>query len=369
MKITYILFVSPQPWDFKIVSFTGSVDNTFLVTPKLFISNPQTYGDHMNIVVTDGYTLNPGDNPWDDVASLGELEIYDRTLPDELIERCKNGDILIVNKTPFIAETLAKLPHLKFITMAATGYDCIDIKSAGSLGVPVSNIPVYGTDTVAQYVFSSILHLAHNISIHAEAVRKGEWSKSKDWCFWKQRLIELKGLTIGIVGFGRIGRRVGEIANTFGMDVLAHDIYTDESPGYDNFRWSQLEELFEQSDIVSIHSPLTEDNNGFVNYSLLSKMKPTSFFINAARGGLVNEKDLASALSQGNLAGAVVDTVSVEPIRPDNPLLKAPNIFITPHLAWGTLSARKRLMAGITENITAFISGRAINVVNKQFLD
>ncbi len=323
----------------------------------------------MNIVATDGYTLNPGDNPWDDVASLGELEIYERTLPDDLVGRCENADILVVNKTPFSGETLVQLPHLKFITMAATGYDCIDIKSAGRLGIPVSNIPVYGTDTVAQYVFSAILHLAHNISVHAEAVRQGDWSKSSDWCFWKRPLIELKGLAIGIVGFGRIGRRVGEIANAFGMGVLAHDIYTDESPGYNNFRWCQLEELFEQSDIVSIHSPLTGDKNGFVNASLLSKMKSTAFFINAARGGLVNEVDLASALSQGGIAGAVVDTVSVEPIRPDNPLLTAPNIFITPHMAWGTLSARKRLMAGITGNITAFISGQAINVVNREFLE
>jgi len=322
----------------------------------------------MKIVATDGFTLNPGDNPWNGVAALGDLTVYDRTEPTQVNERCRNADIVIVNKTPFDAKTLSKLPQLKFVTMAATGYDCIDINAAGSYGIPVSNIPVYGTDTVAQYVFSSILHLAHNISIHAGAVENGEWSTSKDWCFWKRPLIELKGTSLGIIGFGKIGRRVGEIAHAFDMNVIAYDVYHGETPNYDNFKWCELEELFELSDVITIHSPLTEDNHQFVNMSLLSKMKPTAFLINAARGGLVNESDLASALVEGLIAGAVVDTVSFEPIRPDNPLLSAPNIFITPHMAWGTLAARKRLMAGIAENIKSFKAGKSINVVNTQFL-
>lgn len=322
----------------------------------------------MEIVATDGYTLNPGDISWDEVSALGNLIVYDRTASAEVIDRCRNADIVIINKTPLDAETLQYLPRLKFITMAATGYDCIDIKTAGQRNIPVSNIPVYGTDTVAQYVFSSILHLAHNISIHAEAVDKGEWSTSDDWCFWKRPLIELKGTAIGIVGFGRIGRRVGELAHAFGMRVLAYDPYQGQSPSYDNFEYCDLDKLFQEADFVSVHSPLTEDNHKFVDMTMLSKMKPSAFFINAARGGLVNEVDLSAALSQNILAGAVLDTVSEEPIKSGNPLLNAPNLFITPHMAWGTLAARKRLMSGITENIKAFLSGKAVNVVNQDFL-
>ncbi|MGA6925264.1 MAG: D-2-hydroxyacid dehydrogenase [Desulfosarcina sp.] len=322
----------------------------------------------MKITATDGYTLNPGDNPWDDVAALGELTVYDRTAPEDLIERCLDSEIAIVNKTPFDAAALARLPRLKFITMAATGYDCIDIEAAGRHGVPVSNIPIYGTDTVAQYVFSAILHLAHNISLHAEAVQKGDWAGSPDWCFWNRPLVELKGLCIGIVGFGRIGRRVGEIASAFGMRVLAHDPTPGEAPAYKRFEWGSLEAIFERADVVTLHSPLTPDNREFVNMALLSRMKPSAFFINAARGGLVDEIDLAQALSRGQLAGAVVDVVSREPIRPDNPLLGIPNLVITPHIAWATLAARQRLMAGIVENIQAFLSGRTVHVVNQRFL-
>ena len=322
----------------------------------------------MEIVATDGFTLNPGDISWDEVSALGNLIVYDRTGSEEVIGRCCNADIVIINKTPLDAETLLHLPRLKFITMAATGYDCIDIKTAGQRNIPVSNIPVYGTDTVAQYVFSAILHLAHNISIHAEAVQKGEWSTSDDWCFWKRPLIELRGTVIGIVGFGRIGRRVGELAHAFGMHVLAHDPYQETSPGYDNFEFCDLDKLFQEADFVTIHSPLTEDNHKFIDMALLSMMKSSAFLINAARGGLINEVDLSTALSRNILAGAVLDTVSEEPIKADNPLLKAPNLFITPHMAWGTLAARKRLMFGIAENIKAFLSGKTINVVNQDFL-
>jgi glycerate dehydrogenase len=328
----------------------------------------QIVGDQMKIVATDGYTLNPGDNTWDEVAAIGDLTVYERTASADLIERCRNAEIVIVNKTPFDAESLSKLQHVRFITMAATGYDCVDIETAGKLGIPVSNIPVYGTDTVAQYVFSAILHLAHNISSHAKAVQEGEWTVSKDWCFWKRPLIELKGTRIGIVGLGRIGRRVGELANAFGMHVLAYDPYPEERPSYEAFEWCTIDRLFEQADFVTLHCPLNVDNHQFVNEALLSKMKPTAFFINAARGTLVNEADLAAALSKGWLAGAVVDVVSQEPIRSDNPLLGTLNLFITPHLAWATLAARKRLMAAIVENIKAFLSGSAINVVNRDFL-
>ena len=322
----------------------------------------------MEIVATDGFTLNPGDISWDEVSALGNLTVYDRTETGEITNRCHNADIIIINKTRLSAETFQNLPRLKFITMAATGYDCVDIRAAGRLNIPVSNIPVYGTDTVAQYVFSAILHLAHNISIHAEAVQKGEWTTSDDWCFWRRPLIELKGRVIGIVGFGRIGRRVGELAHAFGLRVLANDPYQGESPGYDNFEFCDLNRIFQESDFVSLHCPLTEDNYQFVDMTMLSKMKPTAFLINAARGGLVNEPDLSNALSDNILAGAVVDTVSEEPIKSTNPLLNAPNLFITPHMAWGTLAARKRLMSGIVENIEAFLRGGAVNVVNKNYL-
>ena len=322
----------------------------------------------MKIVVTDGHTLNPGDNPWDEVAVLGEVAIHPRTDSEEVIERCAGADILIVNKTPINADTLTRLPGLQFISMAATGYDCVDIKAAGANGIPVSNIPIYGTDTVAEYVFAAILHLSRHISSHADDVRSGEWSNCADWCFWNRPLIELRGTTIGIIGFGRIGRRVGEIATCFGMNVLAYDVYTGDMPDYKNFSWGSLDEIFQKSDFVTLHSPLTPDNHEFINAGLLGKMKPSAFLINAARGGLVNEADLAAALDKETIAGAVVDTVSTEPIGPDNPLLGAPNIYITPHLAWGTLAARKRLMDGIAANIRAFLAGQPINVVNTQFL-
>ena len=322
----------------------------------------------MKIVATDGYTLNPGDNPWVGVASYGELRVYDRTPPDEIVERSAGAEILIINKTVLTDDILQQLTGLKFITMSATGYDCVDVRSAGRRNIPVSNIPVYGTDTVAQYVFSALLHLSQNIAEHAAAVKQGEWTQARDWCFWKSPLIELRGRTIGIVGFGRIGRRVGEIANAFGMKILACDPIRTREPDYEAFQWCDLEELFEKSDVVTLHSPLTEENSAFVNSSLISRMKPTSFLINAARGGLVSETDLARALEEGSIAGAVVDTVSAEPIHPDNPLLAAPNIFITPHLAWATLDARKRLMKGIEDNIRAFQAGNPINVVNSKFL-
>ena len=321
------------------------------------------------IVVTDGYTLNPGDNPWDDLEALGQLAVYDRTTSEELVDRCCDADVLVVNKTPIRKPALAELNQLKLIAVSATGYDCIDFEEAGKRGVPVCNVPIYGTDSVAQYVISAILHTWQNIGVHDAAVRAGEWRNQPDWSFWKSTLVELHGLTIGIVGFGRIGRRVGELANAFGMHVLAHDPFTGPSPGYDGFEWAELSDLFVRSDVITLHMPLTEDNQGFVNRSLLSRMKPTALFINAARGLLVNEQDLTDALNAGALAGAVVDTVSSEPIQSDNPLLSAPNLLITPHLAWATLAARRRLMSQTAENIEVFFAGRPQNIVNTDFLD
>lgn len=321
-----------------------------------------------DIVATDGYTLNPGDNPWDDLEALGNFTAHDRTLDEELIDRCRAADILVVNKTPIRQPTLSKLDRLQLIAVSATGYDCVDVEAAGRLGVSVCNVPIYGTDSVAQYVISAILHSWQSIALHDAAVRAGEWSEQPDWSFWKSELVELRGTTIGIVGFGRIGQRVGELAHAFGMKVLAYDPFQGSRPSYDPFEWAELKDLFARSDVVSLHAPLTADNIGFVNDSLLALMKPSALFINAARGPLVNEKDLAAALNAGTIAGAVVDTVSREPIQPNNPLLSVRNILISPHLAWATLSARQRLMSQTAENIEAFLSGQPQNVVNTDFL-
>ena len=322
----------------------------------------------MRIVVTDGYTLNPGDNPWDEIGRMGDLTVHDRTAPEELIGRCRDADILVVNKTQVREASMEQLPRLRYITVAATGYDCIDVAAAGRRGIPVSNVPIYGTDSVAQYVFSAILHICHNISVHDAAVKAGEWARNPDWSFWKMPLTELAGKTLGIVGFGRIGRRVGELAHAFGMKVLAHDAYRGSDPGYAPFAWSAPEELFAGSDVVSLHCPLTADNRGFVNRRLLERMRPSAMLINASRGPLVNEEDLAAALNAGVLAAAVVDVVAVEPIRAGNPLLAARNLVITPHLAWATREARQRLMGTTADNVRAFQGGKPQNVVNQTSL-
>ncbi|MHC1725963.1 MAG: D-2-hydroxyacid dehydrogenase [Syntrophobacteraceae bacterium] len=323
----------------------------------------------MHIVVTDGFTLNPGDNPWDQIEQMGDLTVYDRTAPGELIERCGDADILIVNKTQIREPSLEQLPRLRYITVAATGYDVVDVVAAGRRGIPVSNVPIYGTDTVAQYVFSAVLHLCHNISEHDAAVKAGEWTRSPDWCFWKKPLVELAGKTLGVVGFGRIGRRVGDLAHAFGMNVLAYGPNRGADPGYAPFTWVSIEDLFARSDIVSLHCPLTAHNRGFVNRQLLEHMRPSAILINASRGPLVNEEDLAAALNAGTITAAAVDVVAVEPIRPGNPLLSARNLVITPHMAWATIEARQRLMAITADNLRAFQAGRPQNVVNLSHLE
>ncbi len=318
----------------------------------------------MKMVCLDGYTLNPGDNPWDGVEALGDLTVHDRTPADQIVERAQGADILLTNKTPITAETIAQLPDLKFITVLATGFNIVDTKAARARDISVSNVPIYGTDTVSQYVFALLLDHCHKVAHHSERVKDGEWARRGDFCFWDYSLTELAGLTMGIVGFGRIGRRTGELANAFGMKVIAADVYKGEAPGYDNFEWKEIPDLFAEADVVSLHCPQTADNVGFVNKALLSTMKPNAFFINTARGPLVNEQDLADALNNDVIAGAAVDVVSKEPIEPTNPLMKAKNLLITPHMAWGTVAARTRLMGTTAENIQAFINGKPINVVN-----
>lgn len=319
----------------------------------------------MKIVVIDGYTLNPGgDNPWDELEDLGELVVYDRTDEDQIVERSRDAEIILTNKVPLMADTLEQLPKLIYIGVTATGYDNVDMRTARQRNIPVSNVPVYGTDSVAQYVFALLLELCHHVGQHDLAVKNGKWTKAREFSFWETPLVELAGKKMGIIGFGRIGRRVGELSHAFGMEVLAQDIFHGELPAYRPFSWMDVEEVFAEADVVSLHCPQTPDNLGFVNEALLNQMKPTAILINAARGGLVNEKDLASALDGGKIAGAAVDVVSAEPIRANNPLLKARNLIITPHIAWATLAARRRLLQTSIDNVRAYLEGNPTNIVN-----
>jgi glycerate dehydrogenase len=317
----------------------------------------------MKITVLDGYTLNPGDNPWDDVAKLGTFVCHDRTPPELILERARDADIILTNKTPLSADTLAKLPRLKFISVLATGYNIVDVKAAQARGIAVANVPIYGTDSVAEYVFALLLNFCRQPQIHSDLVKGGEWAKTGEWCFWRTPLAELAGRTMGIVGFGRIGRRVGEIATALKMKVVAHDVYRGNPPGYP-FEWYEIAYLFAVSDVVTLHCNLTPENTGMVNKTLLARMKPTAYLINTSRGPLVNDADLADALRGGQLGGAALDVISSEPIAPDNPLLKAPNITITPHVAWATLAARRRLTKITAENVAAFLAGKPVNLVN-----
>lgn len=315
------------------------------------------------IIVLDGQTLNPGDNPWSPLEAHGEVVVHGRSAPEQVVPRSRGADVLIVNKVRLPADVLAQLPDLKLVAVSATGFDCVDVAAARQRNVAVVNVPEYGTDSVAQAVFALLLHLCHRVDLHDAAVQAGEWSRSPDFCFWKTPLVELAGRTMGIVGFGRIGRRVGELARAFGMPVLAHDARPANPPEYD-FRWAAIEQLFATADVVSLHCPLTPETAGLVNRQRLALMKPSSILINTSRGSLVVESDLAEALNAGRLAAAAVDVVASEPIRPDNPLLSARNCVITPHIAWATLSARRRLLAAVAENVGSYFAGRPQNVVN-----
>ncbi len=316
------------------------------------------------MVILDGYTLNPGDLSWDELGRLGELDLYDRTEPYQIVERTQDAEIILTNKAPISTETLDQLPKLKFISVTGTGYNMVDISAAGSRGIPVSNVPEYGTDSVAQFAFALLLELCHQAGFHDRAVKAGDWSAAPDWCFWETPQLLLAGKKMGIVGFGRIGRRVGELAHAFGMEVMAFDPEQRETPAYSPFHWKRLQDLFAEADVVTLHCPQTAENIGFINHDLLNSMKKDAFFINAARGGLVNENDLAKALNTETIAGAAVDVVSNEPIQLDNPLLTASNCLITPHIAWASLDARQSMMKTTVKNIRAFLSGRPINVVN-----
>ncbi len=318
----------------------------------------------MRIVVLDGYTLNPGDNPWDPVAALGELTVYDRTPPEQIIHRGAGAQVILTNKAPLGEETLAALEQLKFISVTATGYNIVDLAAARRRGIAVSNVPEYGTQSVAEHVFALLLALCRRPEHHDRLVREGQWQRRGDFCFWDATPWELAGKRMGVVGFGRIGRRVAALARAFGMEVLVYDPQCAQPPEQDGVTRESLAGLFARADVVSLHCPLTEDNVAMVRRELLWTMKPTAVLINTSRGGLIDEGDLAAALDEGRIAGAALDVLSVEPIRGDNPLLGAKNCLITPHLAWASLEARWRLTAVTAANIAAFQAGRPIHVVN-----
>ncbi|QVW36831.1 D-2-hydroxyacid dehydrogenase [Geobacter sulfurreducens] len=321
-----------------------------------------------NIVILDGYTINPGDNPWTPLEKLGDCTIYDRTPPELRGERAKDADIVLTSKVKLDEATLAALPKLRYISMLATGYNNVDVEAAGKRGIPVANIPAYSTESVVQTTFALLLELAVHVGIHDSAVKAGEWVRSPDHSFWKTPIVELDGLTLGIVGYGTIGRAVARVGAAFGMKIMAYAPRVPADLGPVPVRFVSLDELFAGSDVVSLNCPQTAENTGFVNSRLLSLMKPSAFFLNVARGGLVNEVDLAAALHSGKLAGAGLDVVAHEPMSPDNPLLGAPNCIFTPHLAWASLAARRRLMGILAANVATFLAGEPQNVVNSRFL-
>lgn len=319
--------------------------------------------EKIRIVVLDGYTLNPGDLSWGGLEALGKCEIHDRTPADKLLERSKDAEIILTNKTVLDRKIISALPKLKYIGVLATGYNVVELTAAKERGIAVTNIPAYGTRSVAQMTFALILELSQHVGHHSETVRDGRWSKSKDFCYWDFPLIELEGLTIGFVGFGRIGQAAAEIAKGFGMKILAYDNFVKESPVSD-VKMTDMDTLFRNSDIISLHCPLTSENKGFINKQRLEMMKRSAFLINTSRGPLINEQDLADALNSERIAGAGLDVLSIEPPPPENPLLKAKNCVVTPHIAWATRSARERLMGIALDNVRAFIGGKPVNVVS-----
>ena len=311
-------------------------------------------------VCLDGFTANPGDLSWEQFQSLGTFINHDRTSATDLVSRSLEADALLTNKTVITADAIAQLPKLKYIGVLATGTNVVDIQAAQKHGIAVTNIPAYGTMSVAQTVFAHLLHLTHDVAHHSESVTQGNWSMSKDFCYWLTPLIELDTLTMGIVGYGQIGQAVARMARAFGMDVLVHS--RTKPKQLLDAQWVSLDQLLETSDVVSLHCPLTPVTEHLLNAQKLALMKPTAFLINTSRGALVDEFALATALREKRLAGAGVDTLSSEPPSPDNPLINEPACHITPHLAWATQAARKRLLQTAAQNLVAYLSGKPINL-------
>jgi glycerate dehydrogenase len=312
------------------------------------------------IVITDGFTLNPGDLTWDKFRKLGEVTVYDRTLPEQVIERCASANVIVTNKTIINSETIASASDLKAIAITATGYNNVDVKKATERGIPVCNVPGYGTDSVAQHTFALLLELTNQVGKNSASVANGEWSTSVDWCYVKKPIVELAGKTLGIVGYGRIGQKVAAIAAAFGMNV----IYFTPSAKKGHGEMVSLEDVFSKSDFISLHLPLQPGNASFVNQELISLMKPSAFLINTSRGQLIHEQDLAVALKSREIAGAALDVLSSEPPQPDHPLIGLPNCIITPHNAWLSVEARERIMQATFNNVKLALEGKPQNVVN-----
>lgn len=321
----------------------------------------------MKIVILDGYTENPGDLSWDELGKLGELTVYDRTSltdEDEAIARIGDAEVVFTNKTPITKKVIDACPNMKMISMLATGYNVVDYVYAREKGIPVTNVPTYGTASVSQFSIALLLEICHHIGHHDASVHAGNWANCVDWCYWDYPLIELEGKTIGIIGFGRIGQAEGRIAKALGMNVVAYDLYPNDS-GRAIAEYVDLDTLYARADVISLHCNLTSENTGMINKDSIAKMKDGVILINNARGQLIHEQDVADALNSGKMGAAGLDVVYTEPIRADNPLLKAKNCIITPHISWAPKESRQRIMDTAVENVKAYLAGTPINVVNR----
>lgn len=312
----------------------------------------------MKMVILDGYTENPGDLSWEGFEKLAELTVYDYTAPEDILRNIGDAEIVYTNKTPLSRETIENAPNLRFIGVLATGYNVVDVQAAKEKGIPVTNIPTYGTTAVAQYVFALLLGICHHVEHHAQAVAEGRWTKGRDFCFWDYPLIELAGKTIGIIGYGRIGRATGQIARAFGMKVVAYDAFVQHEDIV------PLDELLAVSDVISLHCPLFPETREIVNKDSIARMKDGVIIINTSRGPLIEEKALRDALLSGKVYAAAVDVVSQEPVQADNPLLGLKNCLITPHIAWAPKESRQRLMEIAVDNLRAFLDGSPRNTVH-----
>ncbi len=319
----------------------------------------------MKIVILDGYTLNPGDLSWDELKKSGDVVIYDRTPFDKVVERAEGAEVIFTNKTPVGEDALNQLPSLKYIGVLATGYNIINTEVAKARGVIVANVPGYGTASVVQMTFALLLELCLHVRPHSDAVREGKWARSADFCFWDYPLTELAGKTLGIIGFGSIGQKVGDVATAFGMQIIGNSRHWSDQSHRPNFKWAEVPELLQKSDVVTIHCPLSPETKGLINKESLKSMKSSAFLLNTSRGPIIVDEDLADALNNDVIAGAGIDVLSVEPPPKDNPLFTAKNCIITPHIAWATKEARSRLMETTIDNLSAFLNGNPVNVVNK----
>lgn len=317
----------------------------------------------MKIVVLDGYALNPGDLSWDSIKAFGDITVYDRTPKDLIVSRIGDAEIVLLNKTPITEETLAACPGVKLICVLATGYNVVDCDAAAKRGIPVCNVPAYGTDAVAQFTFALLLELCHRVGLHSDSVHKGDWCRSADFCYWLTPQMELAGKTMGIIGFGRIGRAVGKIAKAFGMNVIAYN-RSRCAEGEQIGRYVDLETLLKDSDVISLHCPLTPQTERMINVDSLAIMKDGAILLNTARGPLIDEQAVVDALKNGKLRGFAGDVVCAEPMVANSPMMGTPNCILTPHMAWAPIESRQRIMDCTQRSIQAFLEGNPINTVN-----